>query len=487
MEARDERIGTQIDNRYRLLRRLGSGGAGEVYLARHEEMDRLVAVKVLHGALPAGSSAFVRFRREARAAGSLRHPGVVTIHDFGRTAEGEAFLVMEFCDGASLADRLDRGGRLAPTEALRLLGQVASAVDAAHTAGIVHRDLKPANILFAEGQVKVADFGLARYFDDQDRHLTGPNAIGSPPYMSPEQCQGLPATGASDVYSMGVIAFELLSGRLPFPGPTVQAILVAHLAEAPPSPTDWMPEFPSEAESALRLALAKEPFARYGSAGAFHAALASALSGGAALSVTLDGTAPHPRVEVSGRGGKDRSATSTPEPIGRERELEELLEIADEVARGSGRIVTVAGEPGTGKTTLVTSFLARVRARHPEALVAIGRTSEQFASAEPYSPFLDALGALVRGAGRERVWRRSRRWRRPGRPICPSSPRAARRARSCSRAAAAATGCRASSRLWRPSWLRASRWCSPSRTCTGPTRPASTCSPGWRPGCPSCG
>ena len=161
MTAPDPRVGELLDRRYRLLRRLGSGGAGSVYLARHEEMDRLVAVKLLHSDLFPNPAAFARFRREARAAGSLRHPNVVLVHDFGRSDEGEPYLVMEYCDGGSLADRLTAGGAFAVGDALRILEGAASAIDTAHSTGVVHRDLKPANLLFVGGEVKLADFGLA--------------------------------------------------------------------------------------------------------------------------------------------------------------------------------------------------------------------------------------------------------------------------------------------------------------------------------------
>ncbi len=397
----DARVGALLDRRYRLLRRLGSGGAGAVYLARHEEMDRLVAIKLLHSDLFPSPAAFARFRREARAAGSLRHPNVVVIHDFGKSEEGEPYLVMEYCDGGSLADRLVASGPPPITEALRVLAGAASAVDAAHAAGIVHRDLKPANLLFVGGEVKVADFGLAKIFREEDAALTGANAIGSPLYMCPEQCQGLPTTAAGDIYSFAVIAHEVFAGEPPFTGDTIQALLVAHLTQPPPAVGRWIAGFPERAEEAFRVALAKQPATRFDTAGAFVAALAAALSG-------LEELEALPRIQRTRVGapvaGSHARSTLALAPIGRRAEFDRLEELAKAAAAGGGRLVTVAGEPGAGKSTLAAAFLSRVRAHHPRALAALGRAAEHFASAEPYSPFLDALGQLVRDpASRDRV------------------------------------------------------------------------------------
>ena len=402
MDHEDPRLGTLLDQRYRILRRLGSGGAGVVYEARHEEMDRRVAIKILHDELFRTPSAFERFRREARAAGALAHPNVVTIHDFGRAGDSEAFLVMEHCAGGSLADRLARDGAIAPGEAVALLAQVAAAVDAAHAAGIVHRDLKPANILFAGERVKVADFGLARMLGGGDPQLTGAHAIGSPLYMSPEQCQGLPAGPASDVYSLGVVAFELLTGAPPFRGLTVQSILVAHLTQPPEPPRQRVPELPEAAAAALLAGLAKEPGERPASAGELVRALAAGLAGLPAESLTSAGwrRASAGAGARAGRGSRSRGDSVAAAPIGREGELAQLAELAARAAAGCGHLVTIGGEPGTGKSTLLAAFVRRARGQLPRALVGLGRAAEHFASAEPYSPFLDALGALLEGPAR---------------------------------------------------------------------------------------
>ncbi|GMU66689.1 MAG: hypothetical protein AMXMBFR36_29630 [Acidobacteriota bacterium] len=399
-ETTDPRLGTLLDRRYRILERLGSGGAGVVYLARHEEMARQVAIKVLHRELTAHAPAFERFRREARAAGALAHPNVVTVHDFDRTADGEAFLVMEYCGEGSLGDRLARDAGVAPIEAVEIVEQVAAAVDLAHAAGIVHRDLKPANIVFTGGRAKVGDFGLARLLAGDDPRLTGTNALGSPLYMSPEQCQGLPAGPRSDVYSLGAIAYELLTGAPPFQGLTVEAVLVAHLTRDPDPPAARVPDLPEAVSASLLAALAKDPARRPESAGMLARALREGFAGVAREALTATGWVRPPIAPV-GRASRERSGALPAEPIGREVELERLAALAEAAAAGSGHLVTIGGEPGTGKSTLLAAFLRRVRGQLPDAMVALGRSAEHFASAEPYSPFLDALGSLLDGPWKE--------------------------------------------------------------------------------------
>ena len=424
MTAIDQRLGSLLDRRYRLLERVGEGGAGVVYRALHEEMDRPVAIKVLHPELFPSPVAFARFRREARAAGALVHSHAVTVFDFGRTEEGEPYLAMEYCEGGALSDRIAVEGALPVAEVVQLLAGIAAAVDAAHRQGIVHRDLKPGNILFAGGLAKVADFGLARMLESDDPGLTGGHAIGSPFYMSPEQCQGRPAGTASDVYSLGVIAYTLLTGEVPFRRGTAQEVLLAHLTEEPRPPQALAPSLGAPLSRAVLRALAKNPQARPATAGDLHAALVQALaettleSPVPQLSATGARSAPsapsapsdhsgrseragHPGTARLRRAMRERSSGAAPDPIGRSEELALLGELLEATAAGSGQLVTIAGEPGAGKSTLAHAFLRRARLAAPGARLALGRSPEHFGSAEAYSPFLDALGNLLAGGERE--------------------------------------------------------------------------------------
>ena len=200
---------------------------GEVYRAHDAVLDRRVAVKVLHRVL-SGDAAFVeRFRREARAAANLSHPNIVAVHDWG-AADGIYYMVMEYVAGQSVRELLNAEGPLAPAQATDVLAQALSALDHAHRQGIVHRDVKPENLMVTrDGLVKVADFGLARAFADAQITEAG-TVTGTVQYLSPEQLVGEPADPRTDLYALGIVAFELLTGRLPFSGETPMAIAYKH-------------------------------------------------------------------------------------------------------------------------------------------------------------------------------------------------------------------------------------------------------------------
>jgi len=236
----DPLLGRTLDEKYLLEKQLGIGGMGTVYRARHLLIDRAVAVKVLNQRFVEDEAAQARFRREAKAAGRLQHPNAVGVTDFGTTSDGYVYIVMELLEGLTLRDLLARDAPLDLAHAVSIMLQVSSAVAAAHEAGIIHRDLKPANIFIAQrpdvpSVVKVLDFGIAKLaadsLDEDDRQtLTQVGAmIGTPRYMSPEQCGGSPLTAAADVYSLGVILYEMLTGTVPFSGLSPLAIAMRQL------------------------------------------------------------------------------------------------------------------------------------------------------------------------------------------------------------------------------------------------------------------
>lgn len=277
----DPLIGHTLDEKYRLEERLGVGGMGTVYRARHLLIDRPVAVKVLNRLFVEDEAARTRFRREARAAGRLQHPNAVTVTDFGESQDGYVYLVMELLEGRTLRDVLAKEAPLDVARSVALMLQISAAVAAAHEAGIIHRDLKPANIFIVQhpevpAVVKVLDFGIAKLaselLDDEDSFtLTQVGAmIGTPRYMSPEQCDGVELTPAADVYSLGCILYEMLTGTVPFSGATPLAIAVRQTSEIPRSPRDFVSSIPAALEQVVLHTLEKRPEDRPPNAAAFR-------------------------------------------------------------------------------------------------------------------------------------------------------------------------------------------------------------------------
>lgn len=259
--------GVLLNERYRLDELIATGGMGQVWRATDELLGRLVAVKVVQGGSDtgtAGESDFrARFRDEARNSAALSHPNIATVYDFGDDAE-HPYLVMELVEGQSLAQVIAERGALPPEEVSSIIAQAALALQVAHTAGVVHRDVKPANIMLTPaGLVKLTDFGIARVAAGSGLTRTG-EVLGTPHYLSPEQAQGEPATAASDVYALGVVGHELLTGQRPFQGESLVATALAHVNQPPPE----LPEsVPQPLRGAIMAALAKDPAARPATAG----------------------------------------------------------------------------------------------------------------------------------------------------------------------------------------------------------------------------
>ncbi|HEY8060359.1 MAG TPA: protein kinase, partial [Acidimicrobiales bacterium] len=253
--------------RYALQQSIGKGGMAEVFLARDQLLDRPVAIKRLAAEHSADPSFVERFRREAQAAAKLTHPNIVAVFDYFEE-DGEYFIVQEFIDGRSLAELLRAEGRLHPDRAADIAADVAAGLGAAHREGMVHRDVKAGNVLVAkDGQVKVADFGIARVFAGGDSELTKAGTVmGTATYFSPEQAQGKPVDPRSDLYSLGVVLYEMLVGRPPFSGDEPVAIAYAHVHEAPKALRTVDPALPVEIDAITMKLLAKDPVNRYPSA-----------------------------------------------------------------------------------------------------------------------------------------------------------------------------------------------------------------------------
>ena len=275
--AIDPLIGELLADRYRVLRTIGEGGMGRVYLAEHERMGRLSAVKVMSPAMAATAEAISRFNREASNASRILQPNVAAIYDFGETADGTLYLAMEFVEGETLSSLLHREAPLVPARAAELTGQIADGLHAAHHLGIVHRDLKPDNMLVTkhlDGRewMKIVDFGIAKAVQKNDQTVTSLGvAIGTPEYMSPEQLAGDVVDARSDIYSLALVLFNMLTGVLPHPVMTSRQSLVQRLTAAPRALAEVRPNvaWPPRLQKVLDRALAPEADERYGNVGDF--------------------------------------------------------------------------------------------------------------------------------------------------------------------------------------------------------------------------
>ncbi|WP_168701035.1 protein kinase domain-containing protein [Gordonia paraffinivorans] len=322
--------GTTIGDRYRLIRLIATGGMGQVWEALDTRLNRRVAVKVLKAEYTSDPEFIARFRAEAQTTAKLNNPGIANVFDYGETPDyngGEplAYLVMELVDGEPLNSVIARLGRLSLTNTLDMLEQTGRALQAAHSQGLVHRDVKPGNILITPtGQVKITDFGIAKAVDSAPVTKTG-MVMGTAQYISPEQATGDEATAASDVYSLGVVGYEALTGRRPFLGDGAITVAMKHIREAPPPlPTN----LPANVRELIEITMAKDPRHRYANGGEFADAVAAVRAGrrpprpgaaGAAVAGAAAGTAVPGNTVASRPPTAPASASRpvTPRPTGR--------------------------------------------------------------------------------------------------------------------------------------------------------------------------
>ncbi|MBX9688651.1 MAG: protein kinase [Candidatus Obscuribacterales bacterium] len=307
LPSKDSLVGQVFADNYQIIGILGEGGMSVVYKARHRYMDRIVAVKLLLEHLVADKVALARFERESRAASSLSLQNIVTVHDFGRTKQGQAYFVMDCLEGQTLGDILERDLRLPLSQAVNIFKQTCDGLDHAHKKGVIHRDLKPSNLVLIEQDdgstlVKIVDFGIAKMLPKdgkQNQNITVTGEIfGSPLYMSPEQCNGRSMDQRSDIYSLGCLMYETLAGVPPLMGDSFVNTVVKHINDAPPPFSKTCPEaqIPSQVEACIMKCLAKDPDERYQSAAEVRQSLLDA-----ALEAGVKGLRPGAVTEPSRR------------------------------------------------------------------------------------------------------------------------------------------------------------------------------------------
>ena len=387
---------------YRIVDKLGEGGMGRVYAAEDTKLGRRVALKVLPPEMADDPERLKRFRREARAVAALNHPNIVTLHSI-EEADGVHFLTMELVEGKTLDALIAPEGM----ELGRILEVAEALVDplvTAHEQGITHRDLKPANIMVSEAvRIKVLDFGLAQLqrppggIEGGDlqaqaspasqavtatRLTQAGRVLGTVPYMSPEQVQGKLVDPRSDIFSLGIVLYEMSTGRRPFQGDSAAAVISATLRDAPRPVRELRADLPQRLGRIIERCLAKDLRQRYPTARDLR-----------------DDLAELKREVESGVAVVSAGAAARPverHTVGREKELLELRAGLDAAAADQGLLLCVAGEPGIGKTTLVDAFLDELGAAGAPCAIARGRCSERLAGTEAYLPFLDVFGSLLK-------------------------------------------------------------------------------------------
>jgi eukaryotic-like serine/threonine-protein kinase len=351
----------EMAGEYRLMRKLGEGGFGAVYQAEHPLLKKLAAVKVLHRAADRDSDAVLRFVSEAQAANQIRSRHIVDIFSFGTLPDGRHFYVMDLLQGETLERHLRRETRVPVATALQLLRPLAEALDAAHAAGIVHRDLKPQNIFLVwepggETVPKLLDFGTAKLLGESVVHTASGTPVGTPLYMSPEQARGEKVDGRADVYALGVLCHELLTGQLPISGATALVVLMAQVTNAPPPVSEVAPDLPAALDAPILQMLAKDPGARPATAGeALAGLIRAAASAGIAVPAGMPRLPPPPAPVLVGDEDAAAGDTTARRPAGRST-----------VPRSRGRwLMPVAG--GVLAAGMITGFVLMRRAAPPAA------------------------------------------------------------------------------------------------------------------------
>ncbi len=370
---------------------------GEVYLGEDTKLDRKVALKILPGHYTKDKSRLHRFVKEAKTASALNHPNIITIYDVGEDA-GNHFIAMEFVQGRTLHAIMRAG--FSPDLLAPVGKQVAAALAVAHGAGIIHRDIKPENIMLRDdGYVKVLDFGLARLSataDDGESaadttvHTQPGTVIGTPAYMSPEQAIGQHLTSATDIFSLGAVFYEMVTGQKPFHSPTPVGTLHAVIYEHPVSPSQLNANLSLATELLILRMLDKNPLLRPAASEIVMALTA----GSETLSLSSNIIALPFAAGLTAR-----------HTVGREQERARLRQAFQLASVGRGLMLCITGEAGLGKTTLVEDFLSEIRQEYPVCQIARGRSSERLAGAEAYLPFLEALESLLRGTASQSIAR----------------------------------------------------------------------------------
>ena len=381
--------GSTFAGRYQIIENLGRGGMGEVYKVKDTKLDEEVALKVIKAEIADDKRTIKRFRKELKLARKITHKNVCRVFDFHEEEE-TPYITMEYVQGESLKDSIRLQGRIPEEKTIGIAQQICKGLSAAHEIGVVHRDLKPQNIMIdAKGNAKVMDFGIAHSLEVEGVTQTG-MIVGTPNYMSPEQAEGKEADQRSDTYSLGIILYEMVAGKVPFKGDTALSIALMHKTEVPADPRELNDQITESLSAVILKCLEKSQEERFQTVGELLSELQNIQKGLPLTTSVKRPEAPEFLIE-----GAEDTEGERPVFVAREKELNKLEEFLEQALSGKGRIVFVKGEAGSGKTALIQEFARHAQEKHADLIVASGKCNAQTGIGDPYLPFIEILGFLT--------------------------------------------------------------------------------------------
>jgi tetratricopeptide (TPR) repeat protein len=381
--------GSTFAERYQILELLGQGGMGKVYKAKDIKLNEEVALKLLNPEIATEERTIERFRNELKIARKITHKNVCRVHDFHEDKE-TPYITMVYVPGESLKEFIKKEGKLSEETAIRISKQICRGLSEAHDLGVIHRDLKPSNIMIDEkDNVTIMDFGIARSMIARGVTQTG-SIIGTPDYMSPEQAEGRQIDQRSDLYSLGVILFEMLTGKLPFEGDSALSVAMKHKSERPPDPKVLNDQISENMNAVILKCMEKELEHRYQSIEGLLSDIENIEKGIDTEAIPLKSHVPAFLIE-----GEETAEGEKPVFVARESELGKLRLFLETALSGKGQVAFVTGEAGNGKTALIQEFARRSQEANSDLIVVLGKCNAQTGIGDPYLPFIEILRLLT--------------------------------------------------------------------------------------------